>query len=194
MKMLTVNDLHSLEKYEEIRTQFRHDVMQHKRNRQVPLGEHARLIFEDRQTIQYQIQEMLRIERIFERALIQEELDTYNPLIPDGNNLKATFMLEFPDPNIRKQALVQLIGIEQRVWIRVGDHEKVFPVCNEDLERDNGEKTASVHFMRFEFSEVMCRDIKQGAPLESGIDHTELELKVLISEPVRESLSHDFQP
>ena len=146
MNTLTVNDLHSLEKYAELRTQFRHDVMQHKKNRQVPLGEHARLIFEDRQTIQYQIQEMLRIERIFERALIQEELDTYNPLIPDGNNLKATFMLEFPDPNVRKQALAQLIGIEQLVWIRVGDHEKVFPVCNEDLERDNGEKNRECSF------------------------------------------------
>ncbi|HHH38762.1 MAG TPA: DUF3501 family protein, partial [Sedimenticola sp.] len=139
MTPLSREELYSLEEYSDIRPRFRARVMEHKRNRQVPLGPNATLYFEDRLTMQYQIQEMLRIERIFEAEGIRDELDAYNPLIPDGSNWKATFMIEYPDAAERKRALARLIGIERRVWVQVADFEPVHPVANEDLERETGE-------------------------------------------------------
>jgi hypothetical protein len=171
MQPLSRDDLMPLEVYAEKRPAFRARVMQHKKNRQVRIGQHATLYFEDRTTIQYQIQEMLRVERIFERAAIQEELDAYNPLIPDGSNLKATFMLEYEDPQQRKQALARLIGVEDRVWLRVAGHDRVYAVADEDLDRETEEKTSSVHFLRFEFDAAMVAALKSGAPLAAGIDH-----------------------
>jgi hypothetical protein len=171
MKRLTRDDLYSLEKYSQIRPQMRAMVMEHKLNRQVQIGAHARLYFEDRMTMHYQIQEMLRAERIFESDGIQEELNAYNPLIPDGSNLKATFMLEYPDPNERVTALAALKGIENRVWVQVAGHERVWGIADEDLERENEQKTSSVHFLRFEFTPAMIRAAKEGAPMAMGIDH-----------------------
>ena len=171
MQKLTRNDLFSLEQYAEMRPDFRNRVMAHKKNRQVPIGNSATLYFEDRLTMQYQIQEMLRIERIFEPAGIQEELDAYNPLIPDGSNWKATFMLEYPDPDIRQVELKRLVGIENRTWIQVADFSRVYAIADEDLERDDGEKTSSVHFLRFELSSEMVKAMQDGAALSMGIDH-----------------------
>jgi hypothetical protein len=149
MKKLTRDDLMSLEEYSEARDEFRNDVLAHKRNRRLELGTNAALYFEDRLTMQYQVQEMLRIERIFETAGINDELDAYNPLIPDGSNWKATFMIEFPDLEERRAMLQQLRGVEDRVYVRVGDFERVFAIADEDLERADEEKTSAVHFLRF---------------------------------------------
>jgi hypothetical protein len=171
MKKLTREELYSLEKYAEIRPEFRTRVIEHKKNRNVSIGPHATLYFEDRQTIQYQIQEMLRIERIFEGDGIQEELDVYNPLIPDGTNLKATFMIEYGDPEDRKQALAKMIGIERSVQIKVDGFDPVTPIANEDLERETEEKTSSVHFLRFEFTPEMIAAAKKGAAITMAIDH-----------------------
>ena len=171
MDRLNRDDLMSLEVYAEKRPGFRAQVMAHKKNRQVPVGENATLYFEDRITIQYQVQEMLRTERIFEKAGIQEELDAYNPLIPDGSNLKATFMLEYADPEERRRELSRLIGIEDRVWVRAGDMDPVFAIADEDLERETEEKTSSVHFLRFELGDSMVAALKGGARLGVGIVH-----------------------
>ncbi|EOD81637.1 Hypothetical protein i Rubrerythrin cluster [Grimontia indica] len=192
MEKLTADDLMTLEDYARARAQFRHQIMEHKKHRFVKLGDHARLIFENRQTIQYQIQEMLRIERIFEPEGIEEELDAYNPLIPDGSNLKATMMIEYADPEIRKVELAKLIGVENKVWLRVGNDAKVYPICDEDLERDNDEKTSSVHFMRFELTPPMITALKKGDALTAGVDHPALELSVTISDEVRNALSDDL--
>ncbi len=171
MKALTAADLYTLEDYARQRGEFRARVMAHKRNRRVDLGPNLALFFEDRLTMHYQVQEMLRAERIFEPGGIQEELDAYNPLIPDGGNWKATMMIQFDEIEERKRALGRLIGIEDRVWIKVGDHRPVTPVADEDLERDNEEKTSSVHFLRFELEPAMIADAKAGAPLAMGVDH-----------------------
>ncbi len=171
MQTLTRNDLYSLEEYAQVRPRYRDEILEHKRNRQVAVGPHATLYFEDRRTIQYQIQEMLRIERIFEAAGIDEELSTYNPLIPDGSNLKATFMLEYTDAQERREALQALHGIEERVWFSAHGGERIWAVADEDLERATDEKTAAVHFLRFELDDASCRAIKSGAPLAIGIDH-----------------------
>ncbi len=171
MEKLTRTDLYSLEQYAEVRSEFRAQVITHKKHRRVPLGEIAALYFEDRLTMHYQIQEMLRVERIFEAAGIQEELDAYNPLIPDGNNLKATFMIEVPEEERRREVLAQLKGIENEVWIRVDGFDPVFAIADEDLERENEEKTSSVHFMRFEFTPDMVVAAKAGAALGVGIAH-----------------------
>ncbi|HEB95197.1 MAG TPA: DUF3501 family protein [Sedimenticola thiotaurini] len=193
MTQLTRDDLYSLEEYARIRPDFRARVMAHKKSRQVALGPHATLYFEDRLTMQYQIQEMLRIERIFEEAGIQEELAAYNPLIPDGSNWKATFMIEYPDPEQRKAALARLIGIERRVWVQVADFEQVFPIANEDLERETDEKTSSVHFLRFELTPEMVRALKQGAALAMGVDHPEYRHEVRnLPDAVRDSLVEDL--
>ena len=171
MSKLTKDDLMGLEEYAEKRPEFRQKVLAHKKHRQVHLGPHATLYFEDRLTMQYQIQEMLRVERIFEKEGIMEELNAYNPLIPDGKNLKATFMIEFGDENERKAALAKMIGIEDKVWIQVNGFDKVFAIADEDLERDTEEKTSSVHFMRFEFTDEMIAAAKQGNDIAMGIDH-----------------------
>ncbi len=171
MQHLNRDDLMPLEVYAEKRAEFRAEVLRHKKNRKVTIGKYATLYFEDRTTIQYQVQEMLRTERIFERAGIQEELDAYNPLIPDGSNLKATFMLEYPDPAMRRRELARLIGIEDRVWVRAEGHEKVYAIADEDLERETDEKTSSVHFLRFELEPAMVAALKGGDALAVGIDH-----------------------
>ena len=171
MEKLTRNDLYSLEQYAEARQDFRASVMAHKKNRKVPIGPSATVYFEDRQTVRYQIQEMLRIERIFEAAGIEEELAAYNPLIPDGSNWKATFMIEEPDVEKRRELLAGMTGIEDRVWVRVDDHVPVYAIADEDLERATEEKTSSVHFLRFELTADMVEALKGGASLSTGIDH-----------------------
>ncbi len=193
MEKLTRSDLYSLEQYAEIRPRFRAEIMAHKKNRQVRIGPNATLYFEDRLTMQYQIQEMLRVERIFEAQGINEELEAYNPLIPDGSNWKATFMLEFPDVEERRKALQRLRGIEQHVWIQVADFDRVRPIADEDLEREDATKTSSVHFLRFELTPQMVKAVKQGAAVAMGIDHPEYCHTVeAIPAAVRESLAADL--
>ncbi len=193
MNKLTRADLWSLEEYSTRRVAFRQRVIEHKKNRQLALSDHIRLYFEDRLTIQYQVQEMLRIERIFEAAEIQAELDAYNPLIPDGSNLKATFMIEYEDENERRQALARLIGIEHKVWAKVEGHEKVWTIADEDMDRTRGEeKTSSVHFLRFEFTPAMIAGLKKGASLSFGCDHPQATLSTQAPDNVRISLIRDF--
>jgi hypothetical protein len=178
MQKLTRADLLSLEQYAEQRPAFRARVLEHKKHRLLQLGPHATAAFEDRLTVQYQIQEMLRIERIFEARGIAEELEAYNPLIPDGSNLKATFMLEYPDEAERRRQLARLIGVEDRVWLRVAGHERVYAIADEDLDRENDHKTASVHFLRFEFTPGMVAALKAGAALAAGIDHPNMTVDI----------------
>ena len=193
MQMLTRESLYSLEQYADIRDEFRAEVMRHKRNRRLPLGTNATLYFEDRLTMQYQVQEMLRIERIFESAGIEEELQAYNPLIPDGSNWKATFMIEFPDPDERDAMLRQLPGIENRVWLQIGDTDKIWPIADEDLDRTDEEKTSAVHFLRFELHAVQVRALKDGAQLAAGIDHENYQVVVRqVAENVRQALIADL--
>ncbi len=168
MTQLTREDLWSLEEYAARRADFRAEVMAHKKTRQLPLGDHARLYFEDATTIRYQIQEMLRIERVFEPAGIEEELSAYNPLIPDGHNWKATFMIEIPDPEQRAVRLGQMIGIEDQVWLQVGELDRIVPIADEDLDRTTADKTSSVHFLRFEITPEQINALKDGAPLVRG--------------------------
>lgn len=190
---LSREDLYTLEKYAEIRSEFRAGVMAHKKARRLPLGPNANLYFEDRLTIQYQVQEMLRIEKIFERAGIEEELAAYNPLIPDGHNWKATFMLEYDDPEERRERLAKLVGIEDCVWMRVGAGPVIAPICDEDLERATEAKTASVHFMRFELSEQDISALKQGAEIAAGVGHAEYNYQVApIPAEIRQSLIGDL--
>ncbi len=172
MEKLTRGDLYSLEQYSQVRPEFRAQVMGHKKNRRIPLGPIAALYFEDRLTMHYQIQEMLRAERIFESEGIQEELDAYNPLIPDGSNWKATFMIEVPDERERRDKLAELRGIESDIWVRIDGFDPVFAVADEDLERENAEKTSSVHFLRFELTAPMVAAAKQGASFGVGITHS----------------------
>ena len=172
---LTRSDLWSLEEYASRRQTFRAEVIAHKKLRNIALGPHATLYFEDRLTMRYQIQEMLRVERIFEAAEIEEELESYNPLIPDGSNWKATFMIEYGDVEERKVALATMGGIEQTVWVRVGESgEKIFAITNEDMERTRDEKAAAVHFMRFELDADDVAALKSGESLFMGIDHASL--------------------
>ena len=193
MNKLNREDLFTLEKYAEVRPEFRARVMAHKKNRQLQIGPDARLYFEDSLTMQYQIQEMLRIERIFEVAGIQDELDAYNPLIPDGSNWKATFMMEYPDEVERKTQLQRLIGIERHVWAQVADFARVTPIADEDLEREDEEKTSSVHFLRFELSPEMADAVKKGAAVSMGIDHPAYTHSAEpISQNVRDSLASDI--
>ena len=168
---LNRSDLLSLEQYAEQRDDLRRKVIAHKKPRRVGIGPSLFLYFEDRLTIQYQVQEMLRIEKIFEADGIQEELDTYNPLIPDGANLKATAMLEYQDVNERKRQLALLKGIEDLVWLQVDGFDRVYAISNEDLERSNEEKTSAVHFMRFELEPGMISALKEGAALSLGSSH-----------------------
>jgi hypothetical protein len=188
-------DLWSLEEYSELRPTFRSKVMAHKKHRQVALGEHVRLYFEDALTIKYQIQEMLRIEKVFEAHGINEELDAYNPLIPDGHNWKATFMIEYEDPEERARQLSRMIGIEDKVWLQIEDCERVYPIADEDLSRDNEEKTSSVHFLRFELTPVMIAAVHQGACVSAGIDHPAYPIEAVdLTDVVRSSLTKDLHP
>ncbi|MFO8153277.1 DUF3501 family protein [Thioalkalivibrio sp.] len=190
---LSREDLFSLEKYSEVRPGFRAEVMQHKRNRVLPVGPNVTLHFEDRKTMQYQIQEMLRAEKIFDAAGIQEELDAYNPLIPDGSNWKATMMVEFPEIDERKVALGQLIGIEKRTYVQVEGHDRVYAIADEDLERDTEEKTSAVHFLRFELTGDMAAAVKGGAAVAVGVDHDHYTHRVdPVPQPTRDSLAEDL--
>ena len=168
---LTRSDLWSLEEYASRRQTFRAEVIAHKKLRNIALGPHATLYFEDRLTMRYQIQEMLRIEKTFDEEGIQDELDAYNPLIPDGTNLKCTQLIEFADPEERKVALGKLVGLEHKTYVQVFGHDKVFAIADEDLERSTEEKTSAVHFMRFELTDEMIATLKAGAALAVGVDH-----------------------
>lgn len=192
MQKLTHADLMKLEDYARERSAFRTRVLAHKQHRRVHLGAHLTLLFEDRLTVHYQVQEMLRIERIFEPAAIAEELDTYNPLIPDGNNLKATLLIEYDDVEVRKRELHNLRGIEHRIALRVGDAAAVTAIADEDLERSNESKTSAVHFLRFELSPAMTAALRAGAALSLSTEHPHYRAEATIAEPVRRALLADF--
>ncbi len=193
MEKLSRDDLMSLEQYAVARDDFRTEVLAHKRHRRVALGTNAALYFEDRLTMQYQIQEMLRIEKIFEADGINEELDAYNPLIPDGTNWKATFMVEFPDVDERRAMLEQLVGVEDKVFMQVGDGEKVYAIADEDLSRSDEQKTSAVHFMRFELPADQIDALKGGASLSAGIDHDSYQVLISpLDDAIRESLLADL--
>jgi hypothetical protein len=190
--LLKREDLFSLEEYAEQRSNIRKNVMDVKKLREVNLGEHIRLLFENHQTVQYHIQEMLRIEKIFEAASIQAELDVYNPLIPDGSNLKATMMIEYTDVVERTKALSNLIGIEKSIYFQVGNHQNVYAICNEDLERETDEKTSSVHFMRFEFDQAMIVDFCKGTNVKIGVSHPKYDCELILEKRVQDKLNQDF--
>ena len=182
----------SLAAYARERKAFRARVIEHKKRRTVPLGEHVTLIFEDELTVRYQIQEMLRIERIFEEAGIEGELEAYNPLVPDGSNLKATMMIEYPEVAERQRSLAKLKGIEDRVWVQVEGGARVYAIADEDLERENEEKTSAVHFLRFELDAPMRKALRDGAQLRVGVDHPQYEAQVATPPAVREALAGDL--
>jgi len=193
MQKLARRDLMSLEQYDSERARLRSEVLAHKRLRNVQVGPNMTWCFEDRTTIRYQILEMLRAERIFESEGIQDELDAYNPLIPDGSNWKATLLLEFPDPGERRAALEKLIGVEDRCWIQISEMARVFAVADEDLKRENDEKTSAVHFLRFELSASMVEAMKSGAFLCIGVDHDNYRHSLNpVPAPVRDALSRDL--
>ena len=190
---ITRDSLMTLEAYAKARTEFRAKVMQHKKNRIVHLGEHVTLLFEDELTMRYQIQEMLRIEKTFEEAGIQDEIDAYDPLVPDGTNFKATMLIEYEDVDERKRALAKLKGVEDRTWVQVEGHVRVFAIADEDLERENEQKTSSVHVRRFELSPAMIASLKAGASLGMGVDHPELTASIpAVGEATRASLMRDL--
>jgi len=194
MTALSRNDLWSLEQYTQQRADFRQRVLAHKKNRQLALGEHVRLYFEDALTIKYQVQEMLRIEKVFEPQGISEELDAYNPLIPDGHNLKATLMIEYTDPAERAVRLGEMVGIEDKVWLQVSDFERIYPIADEDLERSTADKTSSVHFMRYELTPPMISAALAGDPLYAGVDHPAYPIDCVTVDPaVCKSLAGDLQ-
>ena len=193
MDKLTVADLMSLEHYARERPAFRARLLEHKRDRKLAIGPNVTWSFEDRLTMQYQIQEMLRAERIFEPEGIREELAAYNPLIPDGSNWKTTLLIEFTDVAERQRALAQLIGLEERCWVQVRGHERVYAIADEDLERETAEKTSSVHFLRFELDRPMIAALKGGAALAAGVDHERYRHAVdPVPEPVRAALVADL--
>ena len=190
--MISRDSLLSLEAYARERNTFRARVMEHKKRRTVHLGGHLTLLFEDELTIRYQVQEMLRIERIFEEDGIQHELDAYNPLVPDGSNWKATLLIEYPDAEERKRMLGRLKGIERRVWVQVQGAERVGAIADEDLERENEEKTSSVHFLRFELTREMGERLRAGAAISVGVDHPEYRASAELPPDVRSALAADI--
>lgn len=192
--MLTANDLYNLETYDRIRPQFRKDVIAHRKQRQIALGDHITLSFEDELTIKYQIQEMLRIEKTFDQSGIQDELDAYNPLIPDGINLKATMFIEYGDPEVRKIQLAKLAGVEHNVYMRVDGFAPVFAIADEDMERSTSDKTSAVHFLRFEFNSDMIKAMKGGKKVIVGIDNEHYESSVEVEGMTKISLIKDFLP
>ena len=193
MQKLSPSDLLSLERYARERPEFRAKVMEHKRARQLAVGAHTTWLFEDRLTVHYQVQEMLRVERIFEPEGIEDELASYNPLIPDGQNLKVTLLIEFPDEQERRRELAKLKGIEDRCWVQVKGHPQVFAIADEDIERENEEKTSSVHFLRFELTQPMIAALRGGAELSIGIDHDHYRHALApVSAATRQALSADF--
>ena len=190
--MLKRQDLLTLEEYAEKRVAIRKNTINIKKDREVIIGEHVRLLFENKQTVQYQIQEMLRIEKIFEASGIQEELDVYNSLIPEGSNLKATMMIEYEDVDERTKALSNLIGVERSIYFKVGNHQKVFAICNEDLERETEVKTSAVHFMRFEFNQSMINDFVTGSIVKVGSEHPNYLCEAALETRIQDSLNQDF--
>lgn len=193
MQKLTREDLFSLEQYADKRDDFRKEVLRHKRNRRIELGTNAALYFEDRLTMQYQVQEMLRIEKIFEAAGINEELAAYNPLIPDGSNWKATFMVEFPDEDERRAMLKQLLGVEDCVYMQIGDLERNTAIADEDMDRADEVKTSAVHFLRFQLTDEQVAALRAGAPLTAGIDHPSYQTETSpLAENTRKSLLADL--
>jgi hypothetical protein len=193
MAQISRDSLLTLEAYAKQRKEFRARVIAHKKNRTIHLGKHMTLIFEDELTMRYQVQEMLRIEKTFEEAGIQDELDAYNPLIPDGTNLKATMMIEYDDPVERKVELARLKGVEDKVYVQVDGHAKTYAIADEDLERENEEKTSSVHFLRFELTPQMIASFKGGAAVAVGIDHPGYASRIEELAPeVQAALAKDF--
>ncbi|HXC40689.1 MAG TPA: DUF3501 family protein [Burkholderiales bacterium] len=192
MSKIQRDSLLTLEAYSRERPRIRAEVMAHKQNRRLQIGGHVTLIFEDEMTIRYQVQEMLRAERIFEDAAIREELDAYNPLVPDGSNWKATMMIEYPDPAERARRLAALKGIEDKVWMAAGEGARVFALADEDLERENEQKTSAVHFLRFELPPGMLAAVKSGAELMAGVDHDEYRVQIAVPAAVRDSLARDL--
>jgi len=190
--MLKRQDLLTLEEYAEKRVAIRKNTINIKKDREVIIGEHVRLLFENKQTVQYQIQEMLRIEKIFEASGIQEELDVYNSLIPEGSNLKATMMIEYEDVDERTKALSNLIGVERSIYFKVGNHQKVFAICNEDLERETDVKTSAVHFMRFEFNQSMINDFVTGSIVKVGAEHPNYLCEATLEIRTQDALLQDF--
>jgi hypothetical protein len=193
MKRITRDSLLTLEAYAKIRDDFRKQLIAHKKPRKIALGNNVTLIFEDELTIRYQIQEMLHAERIFKETEIIHELQTYTPLVPDGCNWKVTMMIEYPDPEERAKKLALLLGIEDRVWVQIGEFESVFAIADEDIERENSDKTSSVHFLRFELMPEMIQALRQNATLRMGIDHPAYSVSVdSIHSDTRTSLLNDF--
>ena len=192
--LLTRKDLHSLEQYAELRSDMRTQAMVHKKNRNLSIGPNVTMYFEDRITVQYQIQEMLRAEKIFELDGVNDELEAYNPLIPTGSNWKGTMMIEYTNPEERAKALANLIGIDRKTWVQVEGFDKVFAISNEDLERETEEKTSAVHFMRFELEPEMVAAAKQGSAISAGIDHPNYMHAVSpVPENYRKSLQEDLR-
>lgn len=192
MKKLVAADLFTLERYARERNAFRARVIAHKANRQLAVGPHLRWCFEDRLTIQYQVQEMLRTERIFESEAIAQELESYVPLIPDGSNWKVTLLIEYPDAEERRIELARLKGVEDACWVQVAAHERVFALADEDLERENAEKTSAVHFLRFELGPAMVSDLRAGAALAVGVEHAAYRQQLQVPEPQRRALIADL--
>jgi hypothetical protein len=192
MPRIERNSLLTLEAYAKERPSFRARAVAHKRARTVHVGEHVTLLFEDELTMRYQVQEMLHAEKMFEEAGIQDELDAYNPLVPDGSNLKATMLIEYEDENARRDALARLKGIEDRVWLRVADLPAVHAIADEDLERENADKTSSVHFLRFELTPPMINAFRQGGTTTIGVDHPAYQGDVALPEATRAALAQDF--
>ena len=193
MNKLSASDLLSLERYARERPAFRTKVLEHKRARQLAVGPHTTWLFEDRMTVQYQGPEMLPVERIFEAEGIEEELQSYNPLIPDGTNWKVTLLIEFPDEQERRRELSKLKGIEDRCWVQVSGHERVFAIADEDLERENDEKTSSVHFLRFELTQPMIASLRGGSSLAVGVDHEHYPHTIeAVSAATRQALTADL--
>ena len=193
MKKLVEADLLSLERYSRERPEFRARVMAHKKNRQIAVGPNTMWLFEDRLTVQYQVQEMLRTERIFEAEGIAEELAAYNPLIPDGRNWKVTLLIEFPDPEVRRVQLGRLRGIEDRCWVQVAGCPRLYAIADEDLDRENDIKTSAVHFLRFETTDAMASALRRGAALGAGVDHPNYQHELAaLPENVRAALAADL--
>jgi hypothetical protein len=193
MPKITRDSIMTLEDYAKTRQDFRTKVMLHKKNRRIPLGKNITLIFENELTIRYQIQEMLRIEKVFEEEGIIDEIEAYKELIPDGRNWKATMMIEYPDPIVRADKLAKLIGVENKVWAKIENHDPVFAIADEDLDRSTEEKTSAVHFLRFELNQDMIRALRKGASLSMGIDHPAyLEQIKQVDELARVSLVADL--
>lgn len=194
MNKLQPGDLMTLEAYAKARPDFRQKVIAHKKDRTVALGDHVTLIFEDALTVRYQVQEMLRVERIFEEEGIRDELDAYNPLIPDGSNWKATMLIEYPDADERRAMLARLKGIEDRVWVQVAGGDRVYALADEDMERENDEKTSAVHFLRFDLTPSFVRALGEGGALAIGVDHPVYTATIeIVPAALRSSLMRDLQ-